>query len=61
MRKNILAIVFLAFCNMLVAQQALNNDSVIKLVKAGLSEDLIVSTINAQAGSRHLHGWADRS
>lgn len=51
MRKNILAIAFLAICPLLVAQQALNNDSVIKLVKAGLSEDLIVSTINASPGT----------
>ena len=51
MRKNILAIVFLVICPLLVAQQALNNDSIIKLVKAGLSDDLIVSTINAQAGT----------
>jgi S1-C subfamily serine protease len=50
-RKNIFAILFLAICPLLFAQQALNNDSVIKLVKAGLSEDLIVSTINAQAGT----------
>jgi hypothetical protein len=50
-RKNVLAVVFLAFSSMLAAQQALNNDAVIKLVKAGLSDDLIVSTINAQAGS----------
>jgi hypothetical protein len=35
---------------MLAAQQALNNDSVIKLVKAGLSDDLIISTINASQG-----------
>jgi hypothetical protein len=51
LRKNILAVVFLVVCPLLVAQQSLNNDSVIKLVKAGLSEDLIVSTINAQAGT----------
>ncbi|MDR3751446.1 MAG: hypothetical protein P4K94_08180 [Terracidiphilus sp.] len=51
MRKSFLALVFLAICPLLAAQQALNNDSVIKLVKAGLSDDLIVSTINAQAGS----------
>lgn len=51
MRKALLAIVFLAVCPILVAQQALNNDSVIKLVKAGLSEDLIVSTINASPGA----------
>lgn len=51
MRKYILAILFLAICPLLVAQQVLNNDSVIKLVKAGLSDDLIVSTIIASAGN----------
>jgi hypothetical protein len=93
LRKNLLAVVFLAICTLLVAQQplpapassseqqippamapdgsaaqpaptqlsmpdilptaqkALNNDGVIKMVKAGLSDDLIVSTINAQPGS----------
>jgi hypothetical protein len=45
------ALVFLVFCPLLVAQQALNNDSVIKLVKAGLSDDLVVSTINASPGA----------
>ncbi|MGD0800214.1 MAG: hypothetical protein ABR906_02745 [Terracidiphilus sp.] len=51
MRKNILAVVFLAICPLAFAQQTLNNDSIIKLVKAGLSDDLIVTTINAQPGS----------
>jgi hypothetical protein len=48
----------LVFCPLLVAQsvpssvkQELNNESVIKLIMAGLSDDLIVSTINALAGS----------
>jgi hypothetical protein len=50
-RKNILAVVFLAICPLLFAQQALNNDSVIKLVKAGLSDDLIVTTVNGSAGA----------
>jgi hypothetical protein len=50
-RKAILAAVLLAICPLLFAQQPLNNDSVIKLVKAGLSEDLIVSTINGSAGT----------
>jgi len=50
MRKSLLVLMFLAFCPLLVAQQSLNNESVIKLVKAGLSEDLIVSTINASPG-----------
>jgi curli biogenesis system outer membrane secretion channel CsgG len=31
-------------------QQVMNNDSVIKLIQAGLSEDFIVSTINASPG-----------
>jgi hypothetical protein len=47
MRKSFVVIAFLAFCPLLVAQQAMDNVSVMKLVKAGLSEDLIVSTINA--------------
>ena len=51
MRKVLFALLLLAFCPLLFAQQALNNDAVIKLVKAGLSDDLIVSTINAQAGT----------
>jgi hypothetical protein len=50
MHRSFLALVFLTFCPILVAQQALNNDSVIKLVKAGLSDDLIISTIDAQKG-----------
>lgn len=51
MQKSFIALVFLAICPLLAAQQALNNDAVIKLVKAGLSDDLIVSTINAQPGT----------
>jgi hypothetical protein len=47
MRKGFIALVFLAFCTTLVAQQAMDNVSIIKLVKAGLSDDLIVNTINA--------------
>jgi hypothetical protein len=50
-RKFILAVILLTICPLLVAQQALNNDSVIKLVKAGLSDDLIVSTINGSPGA----------
>ena len=46
MRKSILAVLVLAACSFLAAQQVMNNDSVIKLVKAGLSDDLIVTTIN---------------
>ena len=51
MRKVLLALVTVACCHLVVAQQALNNDAIIKLVKAGLSDDLIVSTINASPGT----------
>src|ERR1019366_4510294 len=51
MRKSFLAFVFLAISLLLFAQQTMNNDAVIKLAKAGLSDDLIVSTINAQPGT----------
>jgi len=33
------------------AQQTLNNDALVKMAKAGLSDEVIVSTINASAGS----------
>ena len=51
MRKWILVSFFTALCLAAAAQQALNNDAIIKLAKAGLSDDLIVTTINSQAGA----------
>ena len=51
MQKFLLQLAFLALCPLLAAQQAMNNDSVLKLVKAGLSDDIIVTTINSSAGS----------
>jgi len=51
MRKNILAFVFLAICSVLAAQQTMNNEAVIKLVKAGLSDDIVVTTITGSTGS----------
>lgn len=51
MHKCIFAAFFLVLCPLLVAQQSLNNDAVIKLVKAGLSDDVIVTTINASPGT----------
>jgi len=51
MRNGILTFVLLLLCPGLFAQEALNNASVTKLVKAGLSEDLIVTTINSSAGN----------
>ena len=32
------------------AQSVLNNDAVVKMLKAGLSEDIVVSTIKSQPG-----------
>jgi hypothetical protein len=51
MRKALCAVLFLVFCPFLVAQQALNNDSIIRMVKAQLSDDVIVATINASPGA----------
>ena len=51
MRKAFLALFLLAFPSFILAQQALNNDAVVKLVKAGLSDDLIVAAINSSPGS----------
>jgi hypothetical protein len=36
------------------AQQVLNNEAIVKMVKAGLAEELIVSTIQSQPGSYSL-------
>jgi hypothetical protein len=51
MLKSVIAIVLSVSGSLLIAQQAMNNDSVAKLVKAGLSDDVIVSTINASPGT----------
>ena len=51
MRKSILAVLFLVVCFAIAAQQAMNNDAVIKMVKAGLSDDLIVTTIKDSPGT----------
>ena len=50
MRKRVVAICFLLVCPMLLAQMPLDNSSIIKLLKSGISEDLIISTINASTG-----------
>jgi hypothetical protein len=51
MRKSLFVIFFLVSCSFLVAQQVLNNDSIVKMVKAGLSDELIATTINASPGA----------
>lgn len=42
------------FSSFVLAQEPLTNDSVVKLVKAGLSEDLIVQTVSSQPGAYEL-------
>jgi len=51
MRSRILAAFFILASSLLIAQQALNNDAIIKLARAGLSDELILTTINASPGS----------
>jgi hypothetical protein len=40
-----------ASCFLALGQQQLNNESISKLAKAGLSDDLIISTVNAAPGA----------
>lgn len=51
MRKFLFAALCLLLAPVILAQQILNNDAIIKLVKSGLSDDLIVTTINASPGN----------
>jgi hypothetical protein len=51
MRNRLFALLFLVVCSLVLAQQAMNNDAVIKMAKAGLSDDVIVTTINASPGT----------
>lgn len=50
MRKGFLVFALAVFASLLIAQTTMNNESVIKLCKAGLSDDVIVTTINSSAG-----------
>ena len=51
MRKLVFAGLFLLLAPVMIAQQALNDDTVIKMVKSGLSDDIIVTTINSSQGN----------
>ena len=51
MCKSLFAVLCLVFCSVLTAQQTLNNDSVIKMVNAGLSDEVVVSTVNSSPGT----------
>ena len=50
-RKVLVAIAFFVAFPLLLAQQTLNNDSVIKMVKMGFPEDMIVNAINRSPGA----------
>ena len=50
MRKAFLPCLLLLLCPVLFAQETLTNESVTKLLKAGLSEELVVTTINSSPG-----------
>jgi hypothetical protein len=49
-RKLTTALLCIAACFIATAQQTLNNDSIIKMVKAGLSDEVILATINSSGG-----------
>jgi hypothetical protein len=51
MRKSLLAVLFLGIASLLAAQQTLNNDGVVKMVKAGLSEEVIIAAVTASPGT----------
>lgn len=48
-RRTAIAIL-MAFSTLCMAQQALNNDTIIKMHSAGLGDDILISTINSQPG-----------
>jgi len=50
MRNGFLAALLFSFCVAIAAQQTLTNETVIKMAKAGLSDDVIVATIDSSAG-----------
>lgn len=51
MRSYLCALLLALVGPLLIAQQAMNNDAVVKMVKAGLSDAVIIETIDASAGS----------
>jgi hypothetical protein len=51
MRKVLFAVLFLVFASSLSAQQILNNEGVIKMVKAGLSEEVVAAAVSSSPGA----------
>jgi hypothetical protein len=50
-RTKLTVVIGLALAVLALAQSTMNNDSVIKMAKAGLGDDVIVGSINGQPGS----------
>lgn len=50
MRKLAATLFCIAAWSIAIAQQALNNDSIIKMVKAGLSDEVVIASINGSPG-----------
>ena len=50
-RATLFCTSFLAICSVLPAQQPLNNDAVIKLAQAGLSDSIIINTLSNSPGN----------
>jgi hypothetical protein len=50
MCKTLAVVLLLAFCPSLFAQQSMNNDAVVRMEQAGLSDDVVISTVNASPG-----------
>lgn len=48
MKKTRTALCAVFFSGMMLAQQALTNDSILKLAKAGMGDDIIVNMVNTQ-------------
>lgn len=51
MRKVLLAVYFFAVASLLLAQQPLNNQSVIAMAQAGLSDEVIITSIQSSPGT----------
>jgi hypothetical protein len=58
MRKLLLGFAFLLICPILPGQQTLDNDAVMKLAKAGQSDDQIIATIKSSPGKYDISMYA---
>lgn len=50
MRKGILVLCLVLICPMLLGQKPLDDNSIITLLKGGISDDVIISTVNTSRG-----------